>query len=212
MRRLLTIIAIAAAIGLLAGPARARMYKWTDEEGVVHWSNQRPGHETAEERFEFPHREEVYRQRRHTPETDPPVPPPEAPPPTTGAPPGPPPDHPWADQALLILKDISSLVSTVGATYQDYKALTQEAAMMAGRVAERERREELFDILALHEIALSCWYNDIFSREPFPRRMSDLKYRIFREYDLIVQTYEECLQEMWTLAPKQIRHYEDRFR
>lgn len=84
--------------------------------------------------------------------------------------------------------------------------------MLAGRVADRERRETLFDIIEFHEIALACWYNDIFSRAPFTRGMSDVKYKIFREHDVIVQTYEQCLQEMWTLAPRGIRRYEDRFK
>lgn len=206
-----TVLIIGLIIGFAEGTAHAKMYKWTDDEGVVHWSNRPPVHDDAEEHFEFEHRKEFYRQRRHTPETERPASYPDPPPPRPEVPSAPAPEHPWAGEALLALKDISSLVGTVGVAYQDYRALVQEAAMIAGRVSDRERRETLFDVIEFHEIALACWYNDIFSRAPFTRGMSDVKYKIFREHDVIVQTYEQCLQEMWTLASKGIRRYEDRF-
>ncbi|MEM1412878.1 MAG: lytic transglycosylase domain-containing protein [Pseudomonadota bacterium] len=53
-RRAFTAIALAMLLCLGAAPVQAQIYKWTDENGIVHFSSQPPKDDSAFERFRFP--------------------------------------------------------------------------------------------------------------------------------------------------------------
>lgn len=202
-------IAVALCIPfLLAAPSAAKMYKWRDANGVLHFSQEPPPGQAVEEYHEVTRPESAYKK-----------PPAVSTYPKQGAAPsGRPepapasraPEYPAADAAYEKLTYLAETVNA-GVTLKNYRPLVREASIYVNRVQDRDRRSALAKIFRLYETAETCWYNSIrYSYKKFSKT-GRIKYTLFSAYSIITDSWDGCRQKCWRKSFEMLREYRGRF-
>jgi len=182
---------------LLAAPASAKMYKWRDANGVLHFSQEPPPGQAVEEYHEVRRPESAYKKppavttypkQGATPSSR-----------QTADPAASGPEYPAADAAYQKLVDLANTV-TVGVNYREYQPMVRNAVMRVGQVRDRDRHSALRNISDLYGIARVCWHADIFVDKPFREVMKKTKPMLWMEYSITADSYEECRSECWSKA------------
>lgn len=206
-----------------AGNAWGKLYKWVDENGVPHYSNDPPPEEyieQVEERHESKNTDPVpVKLEEAATETD-----------QGGSSRI---SEEWkrqqeetkqrriaekqAEDAIYFeayqqLIDIRDLLKTTGVTFDNYTDLLDDASRKINRLPKSERGDMLREIIAWYNRARECWYKKIYTGGNFKKTMPDLSTKLYMELEIIPdETYASCYQGIWKKMADRIDVYEERY-
>jgi hypothetical protein len=195
------------ALFLFSAPAVAKMYKWRDAKGVLHYSQEPPVGLEVETYHELTRPESAYKKPpavTTSPDSEPDV----------GRSPAPAePESPKHRDAVLAFSKILDVAQTVeyGVVFKEYRPMVRTASMAVSSVKDRARRSALSKIVRLYETAETCWYNDIFNNHAKFSKTGNIKYNLYSTYSIIADSWESCRQKCWRKGFEMVRDYDRRF-